>query len=121
MKLFNAAMQGVFFVIGFIGFIIMAGINMDVDGWGRVLVVGVLMFFAGFIGCQFFEEPARYMRYVVAALVVVMAFIYYVFHNVGYMFKLTYKYKKKVGTYSNLYHSVANDYYRQNSKNCNRK
>ena len=115
MKRFNAAMQGVFFVVGFIGFLIMCCEPNQDDNWWKVLMTGFILFISGFVGCVFFDNPARYVRYIVGALVVVCAAIYSFFHELKEVFKILYNYKKRHRTYKNTYRSASDQYYRRNA------
>lgn len=117
MKRFNSAMQGIFFVVGFVGFIGICSVNENVDTWMQTLCICFSIFIIGFLGSLFFDDPARFVKYLVGILVVSCAYIYNFFHQIVEIFKMFYNYKKRCGTYKNTYNRACSEYYVKNS-NC---
>lgn len=115
MKHFNAAMQGVFFVIGLIGFIVFCCETDKFCDWWRVLIIGSALLTVSFAGCVFFDDPSRYVGYIVGAIVVLFAAIYSFCHKLKQISKFFYDYKKRNRTYRNTYRKASEQYYRRKS------
>ena len=115
MKKFNTAMQGIFVIIGIVGFVGMCGEPVDEANWFKVLAISLGLFLIGFFGTVFFDDPAKYTRYIVGAVYVTGAAIYQVCHETKEMFKLVYSFKKRCGTYRNMFATLKHNYYKQHS------
>ena len=115
MRRFNTAMQTVFGAIGVIGFIGMCSVDDMAPTWFSALLISFLIFLVGFIGCVFFDNPARFIKYAAGALIVVLAAVYEFFHELKSCMKYANKYKKRCGTYKKTYRKASTRYYINNS------
>lgn len=115
MKKFNTAMQGIFVIIGIVGFIGMCGEPTDKANWFKVLGISLILFLVGFAGTMFFDDPAKYTRYILGAMYVSGAAIYQFCHETKEIFKLLYSFKKQCGTYRNMFATFKRNYYKQKS------
>lgn len=115
MRRFNTAMQTVFGAIGVIGFMGMCSVDDMAPTWFSALLISFLIFLVGFIGCVFFDNPARFIKYAAGALIVVLAAVYEFCHELKSCMKYANKYKKRCGTYKKTYRKASTQYYINNS------
>ena len=115
MRRFNTAMQVFFSIIAFLGIIGVCSVNDSAPNWIEVLFASFFVALIGIIGCLIFANPAKFVKYAVGLLIVVLAAIYEFCHELKQCMKCASNYKKRYGTYEKTYRRACNRYYRNNS------